>query len=77
MFRNIEKYGYNSVDILSLFEKLTLDAIGIAGFGESIVLPYIESCISNLLGYKKIFISMPWMMQIINGCATTTQLKTV
>lgn len=33
MFTNIDRSGYQNIDTLSLFEKLTLDAIGIAGFG--------------------------------------------
>lgn len=33
MFNTIDNEGSNTIDVLSLFEKWTLDAIGIAGFG--------------------------------------------
>jgi hypothetical protein len=33
MFKTMEGYDTNTIDVLDLFERLTLDAIGLAGFG--------------------------------------------
>lgn len=33
MFKTMEDYDTNTIDVLDLFERLTLDAIGLAGFG--------------------------------------------
>jgi hypothetical protein len=48
MFKAIEKDGESEIDVFELFERWTLDAIGIAGFGKHKPIPdIIRSLISQ------------------------------
>lgn len=48
MFNAIEKDGLDDINVFELFERWTLDAIGIAGFGKQYILSIIIMAINSL-----------------------------
>lgn len=67
MYHTMDQLNSKTIDVLELFERWTLDAIGIAGFGKSKYESFMYKAVI-LIFFIKVLTLMLLAIEIMNGC---------